>query len=283
MLQQLNFKNWVLFYSLSTGVLFLALLVLFDVHRNLEVSVLDVGQGDAILIQTPEYHNILIDAGPDSTVVDQLGKQLSFFDKSIDLFILTHPDRDHYAGILDVLQKYEIKKVLLTGIDNEDSFYWTFLDKAKSRDTELVFIQNHQDLQISPHLYLDILYPFQGQSLIGQKVKNKNNTSILARLMRRNKEGWEALIMFTGDAEIEQEREILLSGQELKGKVLKLGHHGSKSSTSSAFLAAVQPHMAIVSAGKDNKFGHPHEEVMERVKGLEIRRTDQEGTIEIGW
>ena len=282
-MQNLSRKHWSSFYAIGLGLLFLTTLQLFGIHQSLKVSVLDVGQGDAILIQTPEYHNILIDTGPDSKVVDRLGEQLGFFDKTIGLFILTHPDRDHYAGILDVMQKYEINKILLTGIYMEDPLYLAFLEEAQAEGIGLIFIQNHQDLQISPNLYLDVLYPFEGQSLVGQKVKNRNNTSIVSRLVRRSSDGWETLMMLAGDAESGQEREVLLSGQAVKGDVLKLGHHGSKSSTSLAFLAAVDPTVAVVSAGKDNSFGHPHPETLERVKDLEVRQTLEDGTIELNF
>ena len=280
-MQNSDRKHWLLFYGICVGLLFLVIVQLSNAHQTLKVSVLDVGQGDAILIQTPEYHNILIDAGSGSAVVDQMGGQLSFFDKTIDVFVLTHPHRDHYGGILDVMQKYKINKVLLTGVSAEDPVYLSFLEKAE--ETEMIFIQNHQDLQISPNVYLDVLYPFKDQSLVGQDVHNKNNTSIVARLVRRSKSGLESLVMLTGDAEMEEEREILLSGQEVKSDILKVGHHGSKTATSDAFLAAVNPETAIVSAGEDNKFEHPHPETLEKLGSLNIQQTMKDGTIEFVW
>ena len=255
------------------------ILQLIGIRQGLKVSVLDVGQGDAILIQTPDYHNVLVDAGPDSVVVERLGEQLGFFDKTIDIFILTHPHRDHYGGILDVMQKYEIKKVLLTGVTSGDPMYTAFLDTARVQGVELIFIQNHQDLQISPNVYLDILYPFQSRSLVGQDVRNKNNTSIVARLVRQTESGWESLAMLTGDAETEEEWEILLAGQDVGSDVLKVGHHGSKTATSDVFLAAVNSSTAVVSAGEGNKFEHPHSETMEKLSGLDILQTMKEGTI----
>ena len=276
----LDRKYWIFFYAISIGLLFLVVLQLVGLKQGLKVSILDVGQGDAILIQTPEYHNILVDAGPDSVVIDQLGQQLSFFDKSIDVFILTHPHRDHYGGILDVMQKYEIKKVLLTGVISGDPMYTAFLDTARAQGVELIFIQNYQDLQISPNVYLDILYPFEDQSLVGQDVQNKNNTSIVARLVRRGQDGWGDLVMLTGDAEAEEEREILLAGQDVGSDVLKVGHHGSRTATSDAFLAAVDPTTAVISVGRDNQFEHPHPETMEKLGNLDIRQTMEKGTIE---
>jgi len=169
-------KQWVTLHMICIGVFLLTIVQLFDIYQPLKISFLDVGQGDAILIQTPQYHNILIDAGPDSMVVDQISRQLTFFDKTIDIFILTHPHRDHYGGILDVMQKYQVKKVILTGVISKDPVYLAFLDTIKKKNIEIVFIDNHQDLQIGSNVYLDILYPLKGQSLVGQSVYNKNNT-----------------------------------------------------------------------------------------------------------
>ncbi len=278
-MQNLDRKHWILFYAIGLGLLFLIALSLFGLSQPLSISVLDVGQGDAILIQTPEYHNILIDAGPDSLAVDQLGNRLSYFDKTIDLFILTHPHRDHHGGILDVMQKYDIKTVLLTGVYSGDPLYKAFLDKVKADGINIVFNQSHQDIQIGQNVYLDILYPFEGQSLVGQDSHNKNNTSIVARLIRRVEGGWQPLAMLTGDAEIEEELAILLSGQDVSSDILKLGHHGSRTATSDVLLAAVSPLTAVVSAGKDNQFEHPHPETLDKVRSLDVRQTMEEGTI----
>jgi competence protein ComEC len=275
----LDRKIWIRFYALVVGLFLLVVMGFSVVNANTQLNFLDVGQGDAILIQTPEHKNILIDAGPNTVVVDRLGEQLGFYDKTIDLFIITHPDRDHYAGVMDVLQKYEIKTVAITGINNPDRLYFDFLEQAKAQGAELIFLQNQQDLQIGSNLFLDVVYPFQNELLIGQSVKDKNNTSISLRLMRRSMNGWIALALLTGDAEAPQERELLLSGQDLKAEIFKLGHHGSRSSSTDSFLAAVDPKTVVVSAGRDNQFGHPHEEVMERVKNLTVRRTDWEGTV----
>lgn len=274
-MQNISRKHWISFYAIAIGLLFLVSQVFADVHREFRVSFLDVGQGDSILIQTPEFKTILIDTGPNSTVVDRLGEQMGFFDKTIDLFILTHPDRDHHAGILDVMRQYQIKQILLTGVSNRDPMYLEFLAEAKRQNIPIVFPQSDEDWQIGPDLYLDILYPFENLDLVGQTVKSKNNTSVSLRIMR----GQEALMMLTGDAEAKQERLLVDSGQDLTANILKLGHHGSKTSTTDEFLAAVNPKTVVVSAGKDNQFGHPHEEVMGKVTDLDIRRTDLGGSV----
>lgn len=278
MAPKLSLKQWALSLLLLALVLLLSLYQFFQVTDNAyALSFLNVGQGDAILIQTPEYRNILIDAGPDGKVVDELSKKLNFFNQKIDLFIMTHADLDHYAGILDIFQKYPVKAVMMTGISVENQIYTTFLNELKSRDIPILFPDSAHDLQISQNLYLDFLYPLKNQSLIGQEPKNRNDTSI--SLIIRDQSG-QALALLTGDAEESEELDLLLSGQDLAAPIFKLGHHGSKTASTEPFLRAVRPKTVVVSAGKDNKFNHPHEEALERVKDLEILYT-QEGAVDL--
>jgi len=278
MTPELSKKQWVFSQFILILLLVLGLLQFFQITTaKASITFLDVGQGDAILIQTEEYKNILIDAGPGGKVVDRLSEQLGFFNKKIDLFILTHPDSDHYEGILDVLGKYSVEKVMITGIAGKSNLYMAFLKELKDQNIPIIFPENSQDLRISQNLYLDFLYPFKNQSLIGQDVKNKNDTSI--SLILRNTVG-KALVLLTGDAESKQEIDLLLSAQNLSAPIFKLGHHGSKASNQAVFLAVVNPETVIVSAGKDNPFGHPHAEVIDRVKGRQIRSTAYEGSIQ---
>ena len=272
----LTIKQWALSLTILALLLALSVFQFLQITGNhSELSFLDVGQGDAILIQTPEYKNILIDTGPDGKVVEELSKKLNFFNAKIDLFILTHPDLDHLGGILDILQKYPVKEVMMTGIGVENQLYSAFIQELKTRQIPIRYPDSSKDLQISRNLFLDILYPFAGQSLIGQEVKSTNNTSVALMLRDADK---KPIVLLTGDAEEAEELDLLLSGQDLKTPVFKLGHHGSKTASSAPFLSATKPETVIVSAGKDNKFGHPHAETLERVKGTEILRTT-DGTI----
>jgi len=276
----LSQKQWALSHLILFGVLVLVALQFAKMtDTRLKLSFLDIGQGDAILIQTPNHHNILVDAGPDSTVVDRLGETLGFFDKTIDLFVTTHPDKDHYAGILDVLGPYHVRQVMMTGLLSEGALYRSFVDALKAHAVPVVFANNHQDIQLGPNLYLDVLFPLAEENWVGKTVQNKNNTSIVARLVR----GGKSLAMLTGDAESPEEREIMLAGQEVASTILKLGHHGSRSSTSPEWLKAVHSTTVVVSAGRNNQYGHPHPETMERVKDLEVRSTQKEGTVSLSF
>ena len=245
----------------------------------MKVSVLDVGQGDALLIQTPERKTVLIDAGIGSVVMGPLGEKMGFFDKTIDLFILTHPDRDHFGGILDVMGSYTIKKALLSGIADNDSYYQEFLTKLREQKVEVLFAHADTDVQIGPRLFLDVLNPGKEDNDVGKILNDKNETSVVTRLIRQTEKGWEPLALFTGDAPIKTEREILIDGEDVRVPILKLGHHGSKYSTSPEWVAATQPRTALISVGKDNKYGHPNQEALDRLPGVQIRRTDEEGTI----
>jgi len=269
-------KQWVSSYIILALLLVMVLIpFLMIADRALLLSFLDVGQGDSILIQTPEGANVLIDAGAGSVVIDRLGEALGFFDKKIDLFVMTHPDRDHYAGVMDVLQKYKIGAVMFTGIVNFDPLYSAFIEQIKHFGISIIYPSNKKDIRIAPNTYLDVIYPFEGQSLIGKSVRNKNNSSIVLRLLYNDK----SIVMLPGDAEMSEDRDLVLSGQDLTANILKLGHHGSKSSSSLLFLNAVNAKTVVVSAGAENKYGHPHPETLAKVSGLKLRSTINEGTI----
>ncbi len=271
-------KKWWLSHILLIFVLSLSTYQFWQIRTQSDrVTFLDVGQGDAILIQTTEGKNILIDAGPNGKVVQELSKKLNFFNPQIDLFILTHPDLDHYGGTLDILQKYPIKSVMLTGVSSRSRLYVAFLEELREKDIPLQYPQNDQDLRISPNLYMDFIYPFKNQHLMGLEVKNKNDTSISLILRNAQK---EPLMLLTGDGEEKQEQELLLSDQDLSAPIFKLGHHGSKTSSSPNLLKAVDANTFVVSAGKDNKFGHPHPEVIERLNEKTILSTAQISPIE---
>lgn len=278
--EEISIKKWGILYIIVIFILFLSATQTKNIiGSNLSVSVLDVGQGDAILIQTPEYKNILIDAGENGVINEELGKQVSFFKKKIQLAVITHPHRDHFGGFLEVLQKYPIESIMFTGVVSHDPMYTSLINEITKRKIPIIFPSNDKDIEISPNTFLDVIYPFKDQGFIGQEVKNKNNTSIVIRLVRNG----ESLILLTGDAEHEEEKEILLAGQEIESPILKLGHHGSRTATSDEFLKAVNPKTVVISAGIGNKFNHPHKETMEKVKNLDVRKTMEGGTVQFNF
>jgi competence protein ComEC len=241
---------------------------------ELSVSFLNVGQGDAIYIRTPDDVDVLIDGGPDKSILNELGSVMPFWDKEIDLMILTHPHSDHVAGLVEVLRRYQVKKILYTGVLHTAPDYLAWLEEIKEQGIPLEIVDKKSRVLLGSFVQLDLLYP--NKSYLNQKVKNLNNTSIVARLIYG-----EISFLFTGDAEVEVEEELLADGSiVLDSDVLKVGHHGSRSSSSWLFLQAVSPELAIIQVGKDNSFEHPHGETLFNLQKLKVTllRTDLNST-----
>lgn len=263
---------------------------------KMHVWFLDVGQGDAILIQTPDGANVLVDGGPgggggaggsSGGILEKLADHLPFFNKKIDLIVLTHPHSDHLNGLVEVLKKYKVNAVMMTGIEYNNSYYEEFLKEvclagrdavaAGGRDDcPSVFIANaSQDFRFG-EVYFDVIYPFY--SLVGEKFEDVNDSSIAMRVSYG-----EHAILLTGDDSALVEGEILERGFDVSAEIFKASHHGSKTANSLLFLQAVSPSTVVIQVGADNKFGHPHKEALEvfgEVGVREIERNDLEGEVE---
>lgn len=296
--------------------------IFYHPGKKLEVDFLDVGQGDAILIKAPDGQNILIDGGANSRVVERLSGVLWPWDKKIDLMILTHPHDDHVTGLVNVLERFRVEKILYTGVNHDSPNYIAWLKGVRDKKIPLMIIDQPQTIKLGDNCRLEILYPLE--SFLNKEVENLNNTSIVAKLIYG-----ETSFLFTGDAEEPEERELLESNYNInyefrqnkntiiekdgvfvdppkdevsfpdkylhnsilenpvkglgKVSVLKIGHHGSDTSSSEEFLASVQPEMAVISVGKDNDFGHPSLRTIKKLEraGAKVFRTDESGTIKI--
>ncbi len=255
----------------------LAWIVVFDLSKPqfLEVNFFNVGQGDAIFIETPKRYQILIDGGPSSIILEKLGKEMPFYDRTIDLIILTHPEADHMLGLLEVLKRYKVEKILWTGIVRETAEYREWLKLINDEKSEIKIAQAGQKI-IAGKIMINVLYPFG--KLAGKEFKNSNNTSLITKLVFDEKS-----FLFTGDAYQLVERELIAQQLNIDSDVLKISHHGSKNSSSEEFLALISPEMAIISVGKENPYGHPHREVLENLAkyGIKVLRTDLNGDIKI--
>jgi len=242
--------------------------------EKVKVDFFDVGQGDALLIDAPNNNQVLIDGGPSDAILNKLGSALPFFDRKIELVILTHPDSDHLSGLIEVLKRYEVGEVLETGIEDATSQYAAWNDLIKEKNVPVVFARAGQIVKISDNLAIKILYPLD--KINGEDFsKNTNNTSIMGKVIYG-----QSSILFTGDAEGVEENSLLLGGSDLKADILQVAHHGSKNSTGQEFLAAVAPQIAVIQVGAKNRYGHPTQEVLERLKGVNILRNDLNGDIE---
>jgi competence protein ComEC len=256
----------------------LAWLVVSDLSKPalLRVVFFDVGQGDAIFIETPKRHQILIDGGPNSSILEKLSKEMPFWDRTIDLVILTHPERDHLFGLLDVLKRYKIENILWTGIIREIPEYEKWKELIEKEKSEIKIAKAGLKIFASD-FSMKILYPFE--NLEGKKYQNSNETSIVSKLIFD-----KISFLFTGDILKKQEKELIDQYSDfLESNILKLAHHGSKSSNSEEFLREVLPEIAIISVGRENKYGHPHQEVLERLEKYDIKilRTDRDKDIKI--
>jgi len=248
----------------------------YNAPRNLEVNFLDVGQGDAVLIKTPGGQNVLIDGGPDKTVIKRLGENLPWWDKQIDLMILTHPHDDHVTGLIEVLKRYRVKRILYTGATHNAPNYLTWLKTVRDKEVPLTIVDKARTVALSQSVKLEILYP--EKSLLNKTLADLNDSSIVLQLIYgQNK------FLLTGDAGLAVEKALLASGADLAADVLKVGHHGSEYSTSQEFLDKVKPRLAVIMVGKDNDFGHPNLRIIKRLEraGARIFRTDGVGTVKL--
>ncbi len=275
-------KNAVfIILGILAGMNILAWLVFWQLgwQSGLEVTFFDVGQGDAIFIETPERYQILIDGGPNDKVLEKLGKEMPFFDRTIDLVILSHPEKDHMAGLLEVLETYKVENILWTGVVRDIAEYQEWQKLIGKEGARIFIAQAGQLIRLSESgtdKYMEVLYPFD--NLEGKVLKDSNDASIVARLVFDQNS-----FLFTGDVTQSVEKGLVLgpTPHNLDADVLKVGHHGSKTSTAPEFVKAVSPEIAVISLSKDNTYGHPHQEVLDNLMGVEILRTDLEGDIKL--
>lgn len=244
-----------------------------ETKNGLEVAFLNVGQGDAIFIRAPNGNQMLIDGGPNKSVLRQLSKMIPFYDRTIDGIILTHPHLDHYGGLNEVMDNYKIGFEIDPGIKNEDAGFARFENLIKKNEIKRFYGKRGMKINLGEDLSVEILLPS-----LNEKNVSPHDGMIVARLVYKNNS-----FLLTGDMEKNLENYLLLFWGNLKSDVLKIAHHGSRTSTSEAFLGRVDPYFAVISAGAKNKYGHPHKEVLDRLEifGVPLLRTDEKGLIKI--
>ena len=237
-----------------------------------QIIFLDVGQGDAILIQQDNYQ-ILVDGGPDDSIMYELPKFMPWFDKKIEKLVLTHPHDDHILGLLILLKKYEIKEILYSKVKYPNLAY----DYLKNNYQEILHDVKAGYSFTSNDIFFSVLYPFDREY---KQEENLNNESLVMFL---HINGYKILLM--GDTEVGVE-EKLLDYNILNGiDILKVGHHCSRSSTSEKFLSFTQPEIAICMCGEGNRFGHPHYETLKKLKERNVQYfiTSHEGNIKFSF
>lgn len=269
-IEKLVFKNWI-----TVVVLFIVLLLevyyLGSLDGSLELYFLDVGQGDSSLIKSSAFNYILVDGGEGKAVLSELGEVLPPWNKRIDLLIGTHADSDHIEGLIYVLESYEVGMVLINDLDVEDANLKRIVSICEEKNIKIREINMYNTVTLG-ELHLDILWPPEQ----GLEMYEDNSKSVVLRGVYD-----KFSFLMTGDIETQQEKDVISGNVLIGSNILKLSHHGSKTASCDEFLREVSPDLAIISSGKDNKFGHPSIETLERLKAhkFEYFRTDKQGRI----
>jgi competence protein ComEC len=241
--------------------------------ETLSVYFLDIGQGDAILIESPSKGRVLIDGGRNRQVLSELGGILPFGDKRIDVVIATHPDSDHIGGLPEIISRFDVGVFLEPGVTADESINTELHTTLEARGIEVVEAKRGMVVNFGDGARLTILFPSQDVSWWPN-----NDASIVSKLSYG-----EHSFLLTGDAVLRTENIILNLGPEiLDVDILQVGHHGSRTSTSLSFAEATSPLYAVISAGRDNSYGHPHTEVLQNLAsvGATILGTYELGTIQ---
>lgn len=247
---------------------------------NVHIYFLDVGQGDAALIERGDYQ-ILIDGGPDDKVLSELGKVMPLSDRKIEAVILTHPHADHLVGINQVIDRYEVGKIYSSGSISTSNVYLEFLEKVKAKQIPLS-IPGVQE-KFSPYENAELEFIWPGKKFVGEASENLNNTSVITRFCY-----FSQCAILTGDIEKDEQdtmfeyykQNVLV--QDFSAVIYKVPHHGSINGVNDQMYEEIKPKFSVISAGADNKFGHPHAASLtlaEKFKS-KILRTDRDGTIE---
>lgn len=253
----------------------------FETKGKLQIFALDVGQGDGLLIVSPAGKTVLIDAGNaragDSVVATLQRRNL----RTLDMVVATHPHADHIGGLRRVIGKLTVKNLLDSGRNFASDEYEKLLRAVKERKVNFIVASRGQSFDLDSGVKIEAFNPRGDKRWItqvreGGSVENAN--SVVLRLSYGN-----FAMIFTGDAESETEAEMLKSKSVLRAQVLKVGHHGSRYATSDKFLNAVNPQAAIISCGADNRYGHPSQPALDRLRKarIQVYRTDLSGEIAV--
>lgn len=246
-------------------------------------TALDVGQGDAILIQTSDHQDILIDGGPNDKVIDRLSQALPAGDRDLELVVLTHPHADHVNGLIPVADRFTVRQVLETGLQFQQQVYATWQTMLQAKHIPIEYARAGQQLKVGTATF-DVLWPaldLTKQTIAHDDAANGGGVNDSSIVLKLRCGGSQAMLM--GDASSDIEERILDSGADVQAGLLKVGHHGSRFSSGVRFLQAVQATWAVISDGVGNRYHHPHPTALLRLTqaGLKILRTDEMGDVRL--
>lgn len=258
--------------------------------KNVHLVVCDVGQGDAILISW-RSNQVLVDGGPSEAVVDCLSRHIPFWDRTIEVMVLTHPQADHMSGLISVLERYEVERIVANGMVNDTGEFWAFREAVVEEGVE-VHLPKRGDRIVLGELILEVIWPKEkvGSDLVWEPSfdtnvlgietdsKEVNETSVALKMVFGE---FDALLV--GDIGLGTEQALVSDGVLSDVEVLKVGHHGSKYASSSEFLREIDPELAVISVGGNNWYGHPTDDTLMRLDtvGAKVLRTDEVGDVEI--
>lgn len=250
------------------GFLFLSSTFLVAPEK-LRVDFLDIGQGDAILLNLPQGTRILVDAGPDNLLINRLGDALPWWEQKIDYVIISHYHADHILGLIELVEKYKIGQVLSTAHQPDDFLYRVLVAKLKAKNIPLVFVQTGQILNFEQNISMQVISAEHDN-------KDYNDNSLVVRF-----DYLHSSVLFTGDLTAEVETKLSKGDLSLQSDLLKVAHHGSRYSSSKEFLDLVRPKFCVISVGDDNDFQHPHPEALTRLSQVQcqIYLTQDFGTL----
>lgn len=249
-----------------------------EASSKLRVHFLNVGQGDATFIEAPSGQQVLIDGGPKQTVVRELARIMPFWDRSIDLVVLTHPQLDHLSGLVGILERYRIERLMLNGAAYQLAAYETLLRMAEKKQIPVVLARAGEVFKLGDGATATVLNPTDAVIEYATS-RTLNETSVVLRL-----DYGKTSFLFTGDAGFPTEERLQQTAANLLDvDILKVGHHGSKHASSEAFLEITTPHVAVIEVGSDNTYGHPTPETLSRLAsvGAVVFRTDTDSTVTI--
>lgn len=240
--------------------------------KKLTVSFLDVGQGDAILIQTPSGHDMLIDGGPTDAVLARLGEKLNYFDRTIEVVVATHGDADHVTGLIPVLKTYRVEKIIQSPIEAKTGISNDLARHISDEGAEVHVAQKGDLIDFGDGVVVHVLHPATTISL----KMDTNDASVSVVLVYGNHS-----FLLTGDLTSKYEASLIGAALPRNVTVYKAGHHGSNTSSGAQLLSYARPEYSVISAGKDNRYGHPHPEALERLEkySKEVLSTVDHGTI----
>ena len=260
------YLRWYLLLFLTFLGITLWFVVFRESHKGiLTFAVLNIGQGDSLFIESPTGTQVLVDGGPDKTLMKEISQIMPWYDRHIDMLVVTNPDKDHYEGFIPLMQKYSVDVVLEPGTTNKYIEYGVLEKEIADKKIPKILARRGQIVDLGGGAYLQILFPDRDVSGM-----SSNDGSIVMRLVYG-----DTSVALQGDSTAAIEHYLVgLDGGNLKSTILKAGHHGSRTSTTDEYVASVDPKWAVISSGVNNSYGHPHKETLETLNKMRVLALD---------